>query len=282
MSFQKSQGGRPRKYATQEEAKRADLEKRRIRRFRQQAGPADFIPYEPELSTARPTPPNIGLRVGPEIPIPTEPGVITDHDDEDPEPESPSINDQADTVLPSVEFMEDEVVIQQLQGLRMEELADTVNIEYDAEILDQLKETEAGSVQSEREDPEGILKSISSPINKPSVSRSQTYTLRDTQSPARFSSNRGTSSEGASEKRRPGRPGPKFPAQINTLSSWITPRRQIPIISLQTAPSPQGIPSRPDSARDMNTPHRSPTITHQAGSSGKIRFIPISELNTHQ
>ena len=78
--------GRPRLYATKEEAKRVDLEKRQQRRQQQQQirGPADFIAYEPLLHSdiPIPTPPEIGLRIGPDIGIPIEEGIQEGNIDE--------------------------------------------------------------------------------------------------------------------------------------------------------------------------------------------------------
>ncbi|KAN0103560.1 hypothetical protein V8E51_011873 [Hyaloscypha variabilis] len=74
----KKAGGRPRKYSTAEEARRANLEGNRRRRRLQQSqpmGPADFIAYEPQLHADIPaeTPLETGLRISRDIRIPPDP-----------------------------------------------------------------------------------------------------------------------------------------------------------------------------------------------------------------
>ena len=71
----KNLGGRPRKYATKEEARQADIEGRQHRRQQARlAGPADFIAYQPLLHLNIPadTPRNIGLRTSCNIQIPQD------------------------------------------------------------------------------------------------------------------------------------------------------------------------------------------------------------------
>jgi hypothetical protein len=74
---QKKLGGRPRKYSTAEEAKRANLEgnRRRRQQQRQPIGPADFFAYEPQLHADIPaeTPLETGLRTSRDVQIPVDP-----------------------------------------------------------------------------------------------------------------------------------------------------------------------------------------------------------------
>jgi hypothetical protein len=133
----KPPGGRPRKYQSQEEAKKADLEKRRLRRQRAQLfpGPADFIAYEPlHPDIPLDTPPS-GLRISPDIPIPLDKDV-----------------QQSDAALPSYQAIsppptqqrrpmpdEDAEVASQIRQIRInEQEANLEQGEYEAEILQQL------------------------------------------------------------------------------------------------------------------------------------------------
>lgn len=78
----KQAGGRPRKYSTAEEAKRANLEGNRRRRLQrsQPIRPADFIAYEPQLHADIPadTPLETGLRTSRDIRIPLHPNTRQD------------------------------------------------------------------------------------------------------------------------------------------------------------------------------------------------------------
>src|ERR1700732_2720585 len=79
---QKKAGGRPRKYSTAEEARRANLEGNRRRRLqqRQPIGPTDFIAFEPQLHADIPaeTPLETGLRTSRDIRIPLDPNARQD------------------------------------------------------------------------------------------------------------------------------------------------------------------------------------------------------------
>jgi hypothetical protein len=74
---QKKAGGRPRKYSTVEEARRANLEGNRRRRLqqRQPIRPTDFIAFEPLLRVDIPTetPLETGLRTSCDVRIPLDP-----------------------------------------------------------------------------------------------------------------------------------------------------------------------------------------------------------------
>jgi hypothetical protein len=74
---QKKLGGRPRKYSTAKEAKRANLEgnRRRRQQQRQPIRPTDFIAYEPLLHADIPTktPLETGLRTSRDVRIPFDP-----------------------------------------------------------------------------------------------------------------------------------------------------------------------------------------------------------------
>jgi hypothetical protein len=67
-------GGRPKKYLTAKDARRANLEGNRRRRLQQSHGPADFIAYEPPLHPDIPldTPPEVGLRTSLDVRIPQD------------------------------------------------------------------------------------------------------------------------------------------------------------------------------------------------------------------
>ena len=73
---QKKASGRPRKYSTAEEARRANLEGNRRRRLQQSQpiGPADFIVFEPQLHADIPaeTPLETGLRTSRDVRIPLD------------------------------------------------------------------------------------------------------------------------------------------------------------------------------------------------------------------
>ena len=74
---QKKAGGRPRKYSTAEEARRANLEGNRRRRLQQSQPirPTNFIAFEPQLHADIPaeTPLETGLRTSRDIRIPLDP-----------------------------------------------------------------------------------------------------------------------------------------------------------------------------------------------------------------
>ena len=76
-------GGRPPKYSDHEEARKADLERRRQRYNNRSCplGPVDFIAYEPPRPPGIPidTPSEIGLWISQDIRIPPERDAQEDH-----------------------------------------------------------------------------------------------------------------------------------------------------------------------------------------------------------
>lgn len=137
MPFKPS-GGRPKKYQSQEEAKKADLKKRQLRRQRAQllAGPVDFIAYEPPHPDAPTDTPLSGLRTGSNIRIPLDVDLQIDVLANLP-PISPP-----PTQLPL--SSDDVEMAQQIIQIRIDEQeTNSERVEYEAEISQQLNEIDA-------------------------------------------------------------------------------------------------------------------------------------------
>ena len=77
----KNPGGRRRKYATDVEARAADISKKQDchERAKLLAGPADFIAYEPPHPDVPATTPPSGLRTSSDIRIPLDDDIQQDH-----------------------------------------------------------------------------------------------------------------------------------------------------------------------------------------------------------
>lgn len=112
--------GRPRKYDTKEEAVKAKKRRRhqRTQLQRQSQAPAEFIAYEPRLHGDVPseTPPNLGLRISADIPVPHDYTVELNDELEDDAGYQLLFPDQP---LPSVE--EDAAVAEQISQLQDQE-----------------------------------------------------------------------------------------------------------------------------------------------------------------
>ena len=131
---QKKAGGRPRKYATAEEARRANLEGNRRRRLQQSLpiGPADFITYEPQLHADVPTdtPPS-GLRTSSDIRIPADSNVQSSNVP----PQNLRPIHPPQTQLPPID--EDAEVAAQIKQIQIDEQEGNLERdEYEAEITE--------------------------------------------------------------------------------------------------------------------------------------------------
>jgi hypothetical protein len=143
----KKAAGRPKLYDTVEEARRADIEKRRQRRQRQQQlrGPTDFIPYEPLPPCDVPiaTRPGIGLRISTDIRVPVEEGIQEGLVDETDTQQSPAWNAPRQTALtqttniPSEE--EDVEIARQIKQIQQVEQENSAEQEeYEARVMAQM------------------------------------------------------------------------------------------------------------------------------------------------
>ena len=130
----KKLGGRPRKYSTAEEARRANLEGNRRRRQQQHqpVRPVDFIAFEPQLQADIPaeTPLETGLRTSRDIPIPLDPNAQQDEVQPNLRP-SPRLNPQPSAIEEDAEINEQIRVIQTTEREMNNEQA-----ERDAEIAE--------------------------------------------------------------------------------------------------------------------------------------------------
>lgn len=144
----KPTGGRPRKYQSQEEAKRADLEKRRLRRQKAQllAGPTDFIIYEPPHPDIPTDTPTSGLRTSPDIQIPQD--VDTQVEIDSPTNTRPISPSQTQQRLTS----NDVEIAEQITQIRIAEQETNVErVEYEAEIAQILIGMRSANTTSEVE-----------------------------------------------------------------------------------------------------------------------------------
>ncbi|KFZ15728.1 hypothetical protein V502_05438 [Pseudogymnoascus sp. VKM F-4520 (FW-2644)] len=135
----KNAGGRPKKYTTAEEARRAHLDRKKRRRHQHTAppGPVDFIAYEPTLSSDIPvdTSPQLGLRISPNIRIPPEHDVQEcDTNKNNPTPSSPIRTTDA------LSTEEDAEIARHVEQIRIDELEhDAEQADYEAEIAARLE-----------------------------------------------------------------------------------------------------------------------------------------------
>jgi len=138
----KPSGGRPKKYQSQEEAKKADIEKRRLRRQKAQlfTGPADFIAYEPPHPDIPTDTPPSGLRTSSDVRIPldvdTQIDAPTNLQPISPPPTQPPLSG------------DDAEMAEQITQIRIDEQESNFErVEYEAEISRQLNEMDAATVQ---------------------------------------------------------------------------------------------------------------------------------------
>lgn len=254
----KKAGGRPKVYATKEEARQRDLEKRRQRRQRRQqaSGPADFVAYEP-IPTDIPfeTLPELGIRSGLALRITPERG--EHHPEEEAEIARRVQQIQADERDNSTEEEEYDAevaarlgqmtaadyevagILEKIQsGYAEGEMRTDVELEPSDSAIQQFDEELDTGVQQEENSP--VAANNISPVQR-----------SEQDAPSGNGSARSQSSRSKSRR------STSFPAQKNTLSSWIKPPREATTASptppvSQSAISPPS-PIIPD-ARARETP----------------------------
>ncbi|KFZ22707.1 hypothetical protein V502_02815 [Pseudogymnoascus sp. VKM F-4520 (FW-2644)] len=247
MSNPIKRGGRPPKYSTHEEARKADLERQR-RRYNNRSVPPglDFVAYEPQLHFNIPidTAPQIGLRISPGIRIPPDHNIQEDDTNKNnPIPSSPT---RTADPLPMEEEAEIARRIEQIRADEQEHNAEQAD--YEAEVTARLEtmtpaDYEAAEVLN-------ALQSIPSEEPKTVETSSQHYDYDvllydefdlgnqedNVTPPAVHTKNlqpvqRSPQNQTPSGKRSPlsqssgntSRRGPSFPVQKNTLLSWMNP-----------------------------------------------------------
>jgi len=244
----KNQGGRPKKYVTEDEARRADIQKRQHRRRQQPQGPADFIAYEPPLHHGIPidTPPTIGLRTSPDVCIPQDLPTNVQQDECSNPIQPPNIPPEQST-----EFTEEIRKIRVEEQESIEEQA-----AYEVEVAEILAGMRADNMPSMAEDiiesverrgerDEGLQLQrscfspnvyIDDPIIRDSGSSVASYSSHDKSASAQRSNESNTPSQvpiqqpvlGNSKSSSSSRRSVSFPAQKNTLLSWMKPMPQEP------------------------------------------------------
>jgi hypothetical protein len=145
MESANKRGGRPKKYTTSDDARKANVEGNRRRQQTKASkpqGPADFIAFDPPLHTDIPpdTSANTGLRT--DISIPYEPG--TQHTETSQIDIPPNLR----PISPPPTQLADEDIDTQLNQIRIDERTSNIERnEYEAEIADQLNVIEIEAVE---------------------------------------------------------------------------------------------------------------------------------------
>jgi hypothetical protein len=242
----KNIGGRPRKYKTDEEARQADIKSRQHRRLHtQHSRPVDFIAFEPPLYSNIPanTRPEVGLRISPDIQIPLG---------RDTQETSAEQNDQDQNWQPyfthtAREFAdkeEEDKILEEVRRIQAKELEDNAEqAEYNEEVAEAARALQrlqaapilskaaasqaSGTEEKSREDNlqyfdldnsvNWCFDSTLLPLQKnkpPSIQSSQAG-----QTPAKTSSLLSLLQSCRSTSRQ----STSFPAQKNTLISWVKP-----------------------------------------------------------
>lgn len=287
-------GGRPKKYASVAEARRANIEgNRRRRRLHPSTGPADFIAFEPSLPSDVPatTQPEIGLRVSQDIRIPPEHD-IQEYDAKEPDarPILPQTPPQA---IDPLGTQEEADIARRVREIQTNEYEDNMeDADYDAEIAVRLKAMTAADHEAaealralqggytERQSSSGassqrfdydVLQlddfdfdlSVQQNSNIPPVCHvdNSVHIQRSQQpnTPTNYRLPSQPQSTGGKTKR-----STPFPAQKNTLLSWMKPRADVHTAT----PTPQAFPG------DALFP--SPSPSHQHAYSEPNEAPPIS------
>ncbi|KFY82520.1 hypothetical protein V500_10489 [Pseudogymnoascus sp. VKM F-4518 (FW-2643)] len=247
MSNPIKRGGRPPKYSTHEEARKADLERQR-RRYNNRSVPPglDFVAYEPQLHSNIPinTAPQIGLRISPGIRIPPDHNIEEDDTNKNnPIPSSPT------RTAEPLSIEEEAEIARRIEQIRVDEQEHNAEqADYEAEVTARLEtmtpaDYEAAEVLN-------ALQSIPSEEPKTVETSSQHYDYDvlpynefdlgnqedNVTPPAVHTENpqtvlRSPQNRTPSGKRSPlsqssgntSRQGPSFPVQKNTLLSWMNP-----------------------------------------------------------
>jgi hypothetical protein len=143
-------GGRPRKFPTAVEAKKEDNRRQYLRRRQPQQWP-EFIAYQPQIPGDQPiqTPPNVGLRISPNIPLALEAIDFPDN-----EPNYEQITRQPSLPIPidssHAEISEEIRLVQAKEKEWNNEQAD-----YEAAIAHQIEERVAQTAKGMMEIPLG-------------------------------------------------------------------------------------------------------------------------------
>lgn len=220
----KKSGGRPRKYSTAEEAAAA---KRRqnwgyyhnLSHSAVPSGLADFITYEPPLPSDVPTytRPSIGLRTSPDIPIPPENNIVDDLEGElEPAPYPPQSTPRRYSTPTGLQ--EDPEIVREVAQIRAVEEVSTEDIEYDEEVTGQLEESAAHL------DAAAVLQDLQLRYEDRRES-SKTGSQHSDYAVQQFSDvgSAAHTPPAQSSSTRSSRRGSSFPAQRNTLLSWMKP-----------------------------------------------------------
>lgn len=247
MSNPIKRGGRPPKYSTHEEAREADLKRRRQRYNKRSVPPGlDFIAYEPQLHSNIPidTAPQIGLRISPGIRIPPDHNIQEDDiNTNNPIPSSPT---RIAEPLPAEEEAEIARRIEQIRADEQEH--NDEQADYEAEVTARLEAMTPADYEAAE-----VLKALQSipsegPKNVENSSQHSDYDVLpydefdlgnqqdNVTPPAVHTENpqtvqRSPQNRTPSGKRSPlsqssgntSRRGPSFPVQKNTLLSWMNP-----------------------------------------------------------
>ena len=258
----KNTGGRPKKYASVAEARQANIEgnRRRRRLTHPSSGPADFIAFEPSLPSDVPAPthPEIGLRVSQDIQIPIRipPGRdIQECDFKEPNTQPYPVQTPPQATDP-LGIQEEADIIRRVREIQRNEHEDNIEEEdYDAEVTARLKAMTAadheaaealralqggctGRQSSLEAEPQrfddDILQFDDSDFDL-SVQQNSNILLachiensidiQKSQQP-NTPTNNSLPSQHQSSRSRSGR-STLFPAQKNTLLSWMKPRAEV-------------------------------------------------------
>ncbi|KFZ11857.1 hypothetical protein V501_04537 [Pseudogymnoascus sp. VKM F-4519 (FW-2642)] len=289
LSDTRKKQGRPRKYSNPSAAKRANRENtlrqyhQRKNAGREHSGPADFIAYEPQLHSNIPidTAPQIGLRISPGIRIPPDHSIQEDDTQKNnPIPSSPT---RTAAPLPTEEEAEIARRIEQIRADEQER--NDEQADYEAEVTARLEAMTPADYEAAE-----VLKALQSipskgPKNVETSSQHSDYDVLpygesdlgyqgdNATPPAVHTKNpetvqRSPQNRTPSGKRSPlsqssgntSRRGPSFPAQKNTLLSWMNPSVNASPTSRAPSISPTvAVPSPSLQPREAPSPTERPT-----------------------
>ncbi|OBT54138.1 hypothetical protein VE04_06764 [Pseudogymnoascus sp. 24MN13] len=281
MSNPVKRGGRPPKYSTQEEAREADL-KRRRQRYNKRSVPSglDFIAYEPQLHSNIPidTAPQIGLRISPGIRIPADHNIQEDETNENnPTPISPTRTAEP---LPTEEEVEIARRIKQIQADEQDH--NDEQADYEAEVAARMETMTPADYEAAE-----VLKTLQSipnegPKNVENSSQHSDYDVLpydeldlgnqgDGATPPAVHTKNPETVQRSPQNQTPGgkrsplsqssgntsRQGPSFPVQKNTLLSWMNPSVNVSPTSQAPSTSPTvAVPSPSVQPRESPSPNK--------------------------
>lgn len=295
--------GRPRVHTNTVSAAEArkTRDQQRYARVRQCA-PAEYIAYEPSCSPDVPaeTPPALGLRISPDIPIPQDvTGLLADEEAQYDFEHSERHEQAAETGITS----EDEEVTAQVMRIRDEEKDEAVEqTEYEDAITRRMEETETVAAEdaigvvldraigdvfapgAERHEGEQVALAVGVDMSMASVSSTSASQLEHVstqphaQTPCRSTPSLSHSSQGS-------RRVAKLPAQSNNLLSWLNRQgTEVPgASSTRRVDRREGTPCSDAIPPRSATPTRSPSPDPQERTAYKLaRQLRVFQGCTHE